>query len=332
MRRFLLTVHICLFLNVLHGHEIPLEHSNTINLAINKVFNFNHLDYIEHMSGGFSSPGIYKISIDGKAYVVRFYGERRSLEDRQRESDAMEIAAKQGLAPKIHYKDPIEGILIMDFIDTSNSPENNIPLSEASLDLLGTSLQKLHAGPDFKETVSIFDTARYFANAIQGEKPSIFIQASELLNEIQWILNEHLEKKPCHNDLNPNNILFSGDEIYFIDWEAAGQGDPFFDLATPVVLYAMNERQEKTLLNGYFKRELLPYEVFKFHKMKKVAMILYGYALVYISQLQGENLMNEEEIECLPHIEELLEAKAMLFPKGIQQCGFAFLRKALQPV
>jgi hypothetical protein len=134
-KALLIIVKICLFLNVLYSSEIPFEHTNIINATVEKVFNVNQLDAIDRISGGFSSPGLYKISVAGKAYVVRFYVENCSLEDRLRELEAMEIAAEQGLAPKIIYASPLDGILIMDFIDTSKNPEKFNLLSEANLKL-----------------------------------------------------------------------------------------------------------------------------------------------------------------------------------------------------
>lgn len=326
----ILFLSICLLLNALHCAEIPVEHSDKINCALEKVFHVNAPDSIEQVLGGFSSSGLYKIRVDGKPYIVRFPSKYSySLEDNQRELHAMEIASSEGLAPRIIYADADEGIIIMDYIDTSKNRESFNPFSEANLKLLGTNMRKIHEGPPFKESISLFDLAKYFETAITDKKPCLLSQVSDLLNELQWDLKDLLIKKPCHNDLNPNNILYSEDKIYFIDWEAASQADPFFDLATPIVLYAMNEKQEKTVMDAYFGRELLSGESYKFHKMKAFTMIFYGYALVCISQLQGEALMTEDEIESLPPDEEILKEGNMQFPKGIQQYGFALLRRAL---
>lgn len=324
----LIILQIFLFLNV-YATDIPLEHTRIMNAALMKVFNISNPESIERFSNGFSSPGLYKISVSGKDYVVRFSSKNKSLEDRQRELDAMQIVAEQGLAPKIIYANPMEGIIIMDFINASKNSKTFNPLSEVSLKLLGTGMRKIHEGPAFKKTTSVFDTIKHFESTQQGEIPSTIIQAFILLDELHFDLRELLIKKPCHNDLNPNNILFSEGKIYFIDWEFAGQADPFFDLASPVILYAMSEKQEKTVLNAYFEREPYFEEVLKFQKMKKVAMIYYGSALVSISLAQGEDLISEKEIQSLPCVEELLKDGDKLFPKGIQRYGLALMRKAL---
>lgn len=314
MKKILL---LCLFLNVLCADTISLEHTKSINNALEKVFHVTHPDSIERLTKGLSSPGLYKITLNGKAYVVRFAPKIRSLEDKLRELNAMEIAAAIGLAPAIVFADSCEGLLIMDFIETSGTLD---------LKLLAVGMRKIHEGPPFAETImSVFDVIDYFMGRIGGALPTL-TEAFALAKQLQSELTPLMIKKPCHQDLNPNNILFSEGRVYIIDWELAGQGDPFFDLATPIVLYSLNEQAEKTFLDGYFLRELLPEEAFKLNKMKKFALIYYGLALISISQKNGEQLLSEVEIQSLPCIQELVKEG---FPQCIQRLGFAYLRQAI---
>lgn len=53
----------------------------------------------------------------------------------------------------------------------------------------------------------------------------------------------------CHNDLIVENFIFS-DSVRILDWEFAGMGDVFYDLAT-LSLY-LSERKRKYLLKCYF--------------------------------------------------------------------------------
>lgn len=316
---------ICLFLNGLNALDMPIEHAQVMNAALTEVFNVIEAESVERLLKGMSSPGLYKISVEGKAYVVRFSNIKRSFEDKKRELDAMRSASSRGLAPNIIYSNLDDGITIMDYIEPT--PVN--PLSHDSLWLLGTGMRQIHEGPAFVRSPSVFDVVKYFEGLMSGFKPSVVTKASELLNELTLELKPLLVEKPCHLDLNPNNILYSNGKIYFIDWELAGQGDPFFDLATPVILYSMDQNQENTLLNAYFERVPQPEETLKFEKMKRVAMIYYGFALIGISQLQGEAPVSDEEIQSLPNPSELAREGDKIFPRGIQRFGLALLRKAL---
>jgi len=56
----------------------------------------------------------------------------------------------------------------------------------------------------------------------------------------------------CHHDLNPKNFIFSKD-IKLIDWEYARFDDRYFDLATVVIEFNLNKKEEKLFLKTYFQ-------------------------------------------------------------------------------
>src|SRR5207245_2168492 len=56
---------------------------------------------------------------------------------------------------------------------------------------------------------------------------------------------------PCHNDLLNANFLDDG-EIRIVDWEYAGMGDRFFDLANFSVNHEFNIEDDRRLLGAYF--------------------------------------------------------------------------------
>lgn len=70
----------------------------------------------------------------------------------------------------------------------------------------------------------------------------------------------------CHNDLNPSNILITGNDLYFIDYEFSAIGDIFYDLAT--LSWMMNDEGKKNLLKFYFHKPT------NYH-YKKLAYYLY---------------------------------------------------------
>src|SRR5437879_10975442 len=56
---------------------------------------------------------------------------------------------------------------------------------------------------------------------------------------------------PCHNDLLNANFLDDG-EIRVVDWEYAGMGDRFFDLANLSVNHDFELADDRLLLEAYF--------------------------------------------------------------------------------
>ncbi len=72
----------------------------------------------------------------------------------------------------------------------------------------------------------------------------------------------------CHCDLNPKNFIFSND-IKLIDWEYACINDLHFDLASVIVEFDLNKKDEKLFLNSYFKNKYL-INLQKVHTFKKI--------------------------------------------------------------
>jgi len=58
----------------------------------------------------------------------------------------------------------------------------------------------------------------------------------------------------CHQDLNPQNFIFTKKDIKLIDWEYAGLNECYFDLTSLIVEFNFTPKEEKLFLNTYFKR------------------------------------------------------------------------------
>ena len=59
---------------------------------------------------------------------------------------------------------------------------------------------------------------------------------------------------PCHNDLLAGNFIRGAEQLWIVDWEYAGMGDRYFDLANFAVNNELGEAGEQALLGAYFAR------------------------------------------------------------------------------
>ena len=57
---------------------------------------------------------------------------------------------------------------------------------------------------------------------------------------------------PCHNDLLAANFIAGPERLWIVDWEYAGMGDRYFDLANFAVNNELGEADEEALLGDYF--------------------------------------------------------------------------------
>ena len=58
-------------------------------------------------------------------------------------------------------------------------------------------------------------------------------------------------ERPCHNDLLNANFIDDGSRIRIVDWEYAGMGDVFFDLANFSINHDLDADGRRELLEAY---------------------------------------------------------------------------------
>lgn len=309
----------------------PLGHKEQIQDLVKQVLHESKVDSITPLSGGYSSPGLYKISAAGKHYVVRFSNDLWEPHDRVREIDAMVLASNRGLAPKIFYADRQTGIILMEFL-----PKNKVVrwhnLDDSYIHQLALRMRYLHEGPAFKDYSSIFDSVREMGAELEDDRLNYVERALNLNDMLEAELKPDMLNKPCHNDLHPDNTIEFGDQIYFIDWEEAGPGDPFRDLATYAIFAAMTPAHEKTLLKAYLDRLPTEKELLKYYRLKRTVIVYFGLAMLMLGQRQGLALPTEEEILRYPNLKDV-DLKTYFAdgsPQAIQKLGFIFLSEAIE--
>ncbi len=109
------------------------------------------------------------------------------------------------------------------------------------------------------------------------------------------LLRDPYAPTPCHNDLLNLNFLEEEvpggvDEIRLLDWEYAGMGDVFFDLANFGHNHQLNEEQARLLLQEYFG-EVTPSNWARLRLMWPISQLreaLWGVAQTGISKLDED--------------------------------------------
>ena len=166
----------------------------------------------------------YLVEADGVKYIVRKL--LRDDIDREFEWKVQNLAYAQGITVEPLVFDEENGFMVFSFLEGVHETK----LNENELKRLAQTLRKLHS-------INIY------------EKPI------ELQTDTSIIDNYIKEYVLCHNDLNPQNIFFSNNDIKFIDWEYAGVNDRYFDLACVCVEFGLDEQMERVFLRDYFEDE-----------------------------------------------------------------------------
>ncbi len=86
---------------------------------------------------------------------------------------------------------------------------------------------------------------------------------------------------PGHNDLfKPDNMLFDGNRLWLVDWEAAFQNDRYADLAVVANMIVTNESEERIYLQEYLGEPPDEYQRARFYLMRQLAHMFYAVAFL----------------------------------------------------
>jgi thiamine kinase-like enzyme len=207
---------------------------------------------LEPLGGGITNHN-FRVDVGGERLVLRIAGADTELLgiDREAERAAAEAAAAVGVGPEVVGF--VEGCLITRFVDG-----RPVPLEEmrrpSSLGETAALLHRVHEGPRFPATFDSFRVVEQYqetASAYGVEIPPEYAPAKKRADEIERELGDR-PQQPCHNDLLNANFIRSTDGMRIVDWEYAGMGDLFFDLANFSVNHELTDAENDILLAAYF--------------------------------------------------------------------------------
>ncbi len=195
---------------------------------------------IEPLGGGITNHN-FKVVADGEAFVLRIAGRDTELLgiDRGVELQASRTAAALGIGPEVVAF--VDGCLVTRFLDGETGRPGT---AEA-----GALLRRLHDGPAIPGSFDSFRVVETYATTA-GSPPPEYLRAKAVADRID-ARRRGVESRPCHNDLLPANFVHDGERLRLVDWEYAGMGDPYFDLANFAVNNELDETGEEELLAAY---------------------------------------------------------------------------------
>jgi thiamine kinase-like enzyme len=207
---------------------------------------------LEPLGGGITNHN-FKVSVDGEDFVLRVAGADTDLLgiDRAAEHAAAQAAAEVGVGPEV--VDFVEGSLVTRFVEGRPAPPEELR-RPACLAETAVLLRRVHEGPLFPARFDSFRVVEtYHRTAVEHgvEIPAEYEAAKRRADEIERELGPRPEH-PCHNDLLNANFIRSPDGIRIVDWEYAGMGDRFFDLANFSVNHELSDVETDLLLRAYF--------------------------------------------------------------------------------
>jgi thiamine kinase-like enzyme len=207
------------------------------------------------LGGGITNHN-FRIDVGGEAFVLRIAGADTELLGINREYEyAANLAAGMlGIAPEVFYFIRPEGYLVTRFINGRPILPEEICQPQNIRRVIEV-LRMIHSMPEIPGRFNVFRIIEEYseiARRYQVKFPQNFNSLVERLQAAENALNSiHHNLHPCHNDLLNANFLSNG-QLWVLDWEYAGMGDIFFDLANFSDHHQLTDEQDRWLLNCYF--------------------------------------------------------------------------------
>jgi len=205
------------------------------------------------LSGGITNHN-YRVDVNGVSFVLRVGGNDTNLLgiDRAVEHAASLRAAELGVGPQVIAFVKPEGWLVTRFIDGRPVPPEEIRTPEG-IRRVAAVMRKVHEAEAIPGRFDAYAVVDEYCDEAQKHGvwiPAEFAHAHHASERIRRARGPQ-PQVPCHNDLLNANFLDDG-EIRIVDWEYAGMGDRFFDLANLSVNHDFGIEEDRLLVAAYF--------------------------------------------------------------------------------
>ena len=199
---------------------------------------------LEPLGGGITNRN-FRAVVDGESFVLRIGGVDAELLgiDREAEHEASRVAAELGIGPEVVAF--VDGNLVTRYVEGE--------VGRAAPAEVGRMLRRLHDGPPLRGRFDAFRVVEAYAATALARGvalPAGYTEAKQLADRVEARRAEPTPR-PCHDDLLPANFVHDGERVWLVDWEYAGMGDPYFDLANFAVNAGLDEAGERELLDAY---------------------------------------------------------------------------------
>jgi thiamine kinase-like enzyme len=212
---------------------------------------------ITRIAEGLSGAGVYRIDSAGQSFVLKIDAQDVLPAVWRRKLEIQRLAANAGIAPRIVHTDENRRAVVS--ILVAGQPfqayyYRDPRTRETALLQLARTLRRVHELPIPPDATAI--DAHAALAALWSGPLAGFSVPRFAANAIQLALSEDPPPRDrgdvlSHNDVNPTNLLSDGENLFLVDWQAAGRNEPFHDLATIGLFLRMDEQTCLRLIAAY---------------------------------------------------------------------------------
>lgn len=191
-------------------------------------------------------------------YVLRIPGEGTGeYINRAAEEVAARSAAAAGVNADVVFFDPTDGLMVTRFIDGAATMNAELFKDLGAVARAGHAFRQLHTtATSFESDFTLFSMIDEYKSLLASKGAALPAGYEEVQGQAE-VVRTALEAAPvhlapCHCDPLCENFLDTGERMFIIDYEYAGNNDPMWDLGDLSVEGGFAQEQDDALLRAYF--------------------------------------------------------------------------------
>jgi len=227
-------------------------------LVLDAIPGFAGTRVLSQLSAG-PSNNSYEVEQGGELFVLRI--DKAAVVglglNRHSEKQVCLRLAEAGLASQPVFFDADAGIYLRRYVPGRTWERRDLD-DPGKLEHLAALLREVHSiAPAGKPFEPLRAAARYAKQLATPEASLLYDEAARNFAAI-----ESLSATLCHNDLVCQNVL-ENERLQLIDWEYAGIGDPFFDLAVVVQHHELEKGLARHFLDAYLQEDAAEVDIIR---------------------------------------------------------------------
>jgi aminoglycoside phosphotransferase (APT) family kinase protein len=242
---------------------------------------------------GLSGAGVYAVTSTNGEYILRIQGEGANDDFWSQHLLILRRAAEYGAAPPVVHVD--EGARAIVSARISGVPLPAVLADPAQrqvaiADVIAR-LRSLHTiDPSGIDERNALDYARSVWNVQRNRAgfPAWAADTGSVFDRLEAVLARDTRRVVSHNDVNPGNVLWDGTRSWLVDWEVAGLGHPYYDLAAFVTFLGVDPERGYELLALQEQMSLDDRARATFAALRQLVALAVGY--VFLSMVPDLNV------------------------------------------
>lgn len=264
------------------------------------------------VSAGLSGAGVYRVDAGGQAYVLKIAGGEQPLDEWREKLHYQQLAADAGLAPRVvHVDESCRSVVNAYVADRSFPMLFFTPATRAAaITQLGRTLRRVHDLPLPADAKPV-DGRAFLATVWAGPVKKL-ATPSFARDAVSSLLGEKAPESEralvlSHNDVNPSNLVYDGENLLLVDWTTSGPNDPLYDLAAISLFLRMDASTCEALVAAHDDAPIasLP-PAFLYNR--RLAGVLCVSMFLNLAQQRGHaGAIGDETLESTPSLAEFYQ-------------------------